>query len=484
MSKRNRRTKVASPSASYPGPIERGLSKSYLKGEIEGIMESIMYGWGGADVTKINVTPYGVDFEFTGYAELPYEDEDEPSEDYSEEYYEEESEPEPSIPSQQQRILAQIDSLLDELKSLLQQLHDLDPTDANTPDEKDRLTSFLVAVNTKIRDVSGDLYGDALDEFKGSYQEAVVSVGGAWTQDDNDNFDEIAAKQEATLDAALSWYDLNIYPIYDAINKKTKAGETMSIVSWKQLKAKFDELFAKLESLIASLSVSYTNWFWNSIGEIYGNEDGHTPDGKWSASFDTAMEEAEEAASAVKPGDYLMENGSPIPNAVFLAGFIKGIEKARKDKGVQEKYGKDYKTGDPLPPSEIFKWIYNSARGWARNIDKLSAAQRDGLNTPLGLRKPKAQRSGVASPIIKAEIYKEIAKLKGVNKASLPGKAKFVAEFGFSEGYQDQDSNEAYAHSNHKRKKASLLREATIKLAHSNPELRKHLIPLLMEDED
>ena len=479
MSKRNRRTKVASPSASYPGPIERGLSKREYKNDIEGSMYNIMYGWGGADVSNVTIDEYGVNFEFTGYASLPFEEEDEPSEEYYEEESFEEYSEEQNIPSQQQRILDEINGLLKRLKSLLEELHSLDPDDADAPLVRDDLKAQLAAVNTVIRDTSSDLYGDALDEFKTDYQAAVVSVGGAWTREEDAIFDARADELQAEFDKAQSFYILKIVPAQRAIADRVDSGEVISFKTWKELKAEYFALVAQLDVILEKLTESYQARFYDEVTEGFSRSN----DG-WNNNWANAMEEAEEAASAVNPGDYLMENGSPIPNAVFLAGFIKGIEKARKDKKVQEKYGKDYKTGDPLPPSEIFKWIYNSARGWARNVDKLSAAQRDGLNTPLGLRKPKAQRSGVASPIIKAEIYKEISKLKGVNKASLPGKAKFVAEFGFSEGYQDQDSNEAYAHSNHKRKKASLLREATIKLAHSNPELRKHLIPLLMEDED
>ena len=196
-------------------------------------------------------------------------------------------------------------------------------------------------------------------------------------------------------------------------------------------------------------------------------------------------EAAQALANAPAKGDYLMLDGSPIPNRVFVAGYIDGLLLARRDRQVREHYGVD-RDGNQLSPNQIFKWNYDSARGWRdrffTDADKeMSKAQRDALNGSLGYRKPKAQRSGIANPFFLKGIWNAISNLDGVDRRSLPSKGWFMKNFGFSEGFQGQNSTEAYAHRVHARRTASenMTRQKLIRLAYEKPELRSKILPLL-----
>ena len=199
-------------------------------------------------------------------------------------------------------------------------------------------------------------------------------------------------------------------------------------------------------------------------------------------------EAAQALAEAPAKGDYVMLDGSSIPNAVFLQGYIDGLLLARRNRQVQEHYGTD-REGNSIPASKIFKWNYDSARGWrdrifSGNPDKeLSKAQRDALNGSLGYRKPKAQRSGIANPFFLKGIYTAIVNHDGVDLRSIPSKSKFMKTFGFSEGFQGQNSTESYAHRVHARRTAKMAssetRQKLIRLAYEKPELRSKIIPLL-----
>lgn len=200
-------------------------------------------------------------------------------------------------------------------------------------------------------------------------------------------------------------------------------------------------------------------------------------------------EAAQALADAPAKGDYLMLDGSPIPNKVFVAGYVDGLLLARKNRQVQEHYGTD-RDGNSIPASKIFKWNYDSARGWRdrtfSNPDReMSKAQRDALNGSLGYRKPKSQRSGIANPFFLKGIWNAISNLEGVDRRSLPSKGWFMKNFGFSEGFQGQNSTEAYAHRVHARRTASenITRQKLIRLAYEKPELRAKILPLLKSAE-
>lgn len=194
---------------------------------------------------------------------------------------------------------------------------------------------------------------------------------------------------------------------------------------------------------------------------------------------------AQALADAPAKGDYVMLDGSSIPNKVFVQGYVDGLLLARRNRQVQEHYGTD-REGQQIPVSKIFKWNYDSARGWRdrffTNADKeMSKAQRDALNGSLGYRKPKSQRSGIASPFFLKGIWNAISNLEGVDPRSLPSKSWFMKNFGFSEGFQGQNSTEAYAHRVHARRTASdtQTRQKLIRLAYEKPELRSKILPLL-----
>lgn len=187
-------------------------------------------------------------------------------------------------------------------------------------------------------------------------------------------------------------------------------------------------------------------------------------------------------------GDYVMLDGSAIPNSVFVAGYIEGIKLARRDRAVQERYGRD-RDGNSIPPNEIYKWNFDTARGWMRRMDRepsyeLSKQQANAMNSTLGYKKPKAQRSGIASPHILKGVWNAISSYPNVDTRSLPSKSWFMKNFGFAEGFQGQNSTEANAHqalraARPSRRASDDTRAKLIRLAYQKPELRSKILPLL-----
>lgn len=186
-------------------------------------------------------------------------------------------------------------------------------------------------------------------------------------------------------------------------------------------------------------------------------------------------------------GDYVMKDGSAIPNSVFVEGYLKGIEYARRDRAVQERYGFD-RNGNPIPANQIYKWNHDTARGWLRRLARepeleLSKAQASTMNSTLGYKKPKSQRSGIASPHILKGVYEAVREYSDVDSRSIPSKTWFIKNFGFADGYQGQNSTEAYAHANMRqsRRASDETRAKLIRLAYEKPELRSKILPLLKE---
>lgn len=186
-------------------------------------------------------------------------------------------------------------------------------------------------------------------------------------------------------------------------------------------------------------------------------------------------------------GDYVMLDGSAIPNSVFVEGYLKGIEYARRNRAVQERYGFD-RNGNPIPANQIYKWNHDTARGWLRRLARepeleLSKAQASTMNSTLGYKKPKSQRSGIASPHILKGVYEAVREYSDVDSRSIPSKTWFIKNFGFADGYQGQNSTEAYAHSNMRqsRQASDETRAKLIRLAYEKPELRSKILPLLKE---
>jgi hypothetical protein len=204
------------------------------------------------------------------------------------------------------------------------------------------------------------------------------------------------------------------------------------------------------------------------------------------------MAERQEAQQAQSPapakGDYVMKDGSAIPNSVFVAGYLKGIEYARRNRAVQERYGFD-RNGNPIPANQIYKWNHDTASGWLRRLARepeleLSKAQASTMNSTLGYKKPKSQRSGIASPHILKGVYEAVREYSDVDSRSIPSKTWFIKNFGFADGYQGQNSTEAYAHSNMRQSRQANdeTRAKLIRLAYEKPELRSKILPLLKED--
>lgn len=187
-------------------------------------------------------------------------------------------------------------------------------------------------------------------------------------------------------------------------------------------------------------------------------------------------------------GDYVMLDGSAIPNSVFVAGYLEGIKLARRDRAVQERYGFD-RNGNPISPNEIYKWNFDTARGWMRRMERepsyeMSKAQVTSMNSTLGYKKPKSQRSGIASPHILKGVWNAISSYPNVDTRSLPSKSWFMKNFGFAEGFQGQNSTEANAHQALKaarssRRASDETRAKLIRLAYQKPELRSKILPLL-----
>ena len=201
-------------------------------------------------------------------------------------------------------------------------------------------------------------------------------------------------------------------------------------------------------------------------------------------------EEAARAADAPAKGDYVMLDGSAIPNSVFVKGYLDGIKLARRDRAVQERYGID-RDGNRIPTNEIYKWNFQTADGWLRRMNRepsyeLSKAQVNSMNSTLGYKKPKAQRSGIASPHILKGVWNAISSYPNVDTRSLPSKSWFMKNFGFAEGFQGQNSTEANAHqalrsARSSRRASDSTRAKLIRLAYAKPELRSKILPLLME---
>lgn len=200
--------------------------------------------------------------------------------------------------------------------------------------------------------------------------------------------------------------------------------------------------------------------------------------------------EAERSISMDAPakGDYVMLDGSAIPNSVFVAGYLEGIKLARRDRTVQERYGFD-RDGNPIPVNQIYKWNYDTADGWLRRMSRepsysMSQAQVNSMNTTLGYKKPKSQRSGIASPHILKGVWNAISSHPNHDPRSLPSKAWFIKNFGFAEGFQGQNSTEAVAHralksARSSRRASDETRARLIRLAYEKPELRSKILPLL-----
>jgi len=197
--------------------------------------------------------------------------------------------------------------------------------------------------------------------------------------------------------------------------------------------------------------------------------------------------EAERTISMDAPakGDYVMLDGSAIPNSVFVEGYLQGIEYARRNRAVQERYGFD-RNGNPIPANQIYKWNHDTARGWLRRLARepeleLSKAQASTMNSTLGYKKPKSQRSGIASPHILKGVYEAVSSYPNHDPRSVPSKTWFIKNFGFADGYQGQNSTEAYAHANMRqsRRASDETRAKLIRLAYEKPELRSKILPLL-----
>jgi hypothetical protein len=106
------------------------------------------------------------------------------------------------------------------------------------------------------------------------------------------------------------------------------------------------------------------------------------------------------------------------------------------------------------------------------------------MNSTLGYKKPKSQRSGIASPHILKGVYEAVREYSDVDSRSIPSKTWFIKNFGFADGYQGQNSTEAYAHSNMRQSRQANdeTRAKLIRLAYEKPELRSKILPLLKED--
>ena len=202
--------------------------------------------------------------------------------------------------------------------------------------------------------------------------------------------------------------------------------------------------------------------------------------------------EAERSISMDAPakGDYVMLDGSAIPNSVFVQGYLDGIQLARRDRAVQERYGQD-RDGNPIPANEIYKWNFQTASGWLRRMAResdysMSKAQANSMNSTLGYKKPKSQRSGIASPHILKGVWNAISSHPNHDPRSLPSKAWFMKNFGFAEGFQGQNSTESVAHralksARSSRRASDETRAKLIRLAYEKPELRSKILPLLKE---
>lgn len=215
---------------------------------------------------------------------------------------------------------------------------------------------------------------------------------------------------------------------------------------------------------------------------------GSSPSSRDSINVGVPPQAQQTQPPAPAKGDYVMLDGSAIPNSVFVAGYLEGIKLARRDRAVQERYGFD-RNGNPISPNEIYKWNFDTARGWMRRMERepsyeMSKAQVASMNSTLGYKKPKSQRSGIASPHILKGVWNAISSYPNVDTRSLPSKSWFMKNFGFAEGFQGQNSTEANAHQALKAARSSRrasddTRAKLIRLAYQKPELRSKILPLL-----